>query len=128
VNFPTWLWLDAAAWQPITESESQGFTTVTVAATPVEAVWEMGEGNPVVCDGPGVPWTQGLPVDGTDCAYSYVHSSYGLLEGRFDAVVSVRWVFEWWINDRPQGVFGELVLSTGFGVAVAEIQALETGG
>jgi hypothetical protein len=74
-----------------------------------------------------VPWVSGFPEDSTDCSYTYVHSSYGLPGGRFDAEVTVQWVFEWWINDRPQGVFGELELSTPFEVAVAEIQALETG-
>jgi|GEM_PF-2507185 len=127
VNFSTWLWVDESSWVPVTESESQGFTTVTVTATPVVAVWDMGEGDPVSCVGPGVAWVLGSPEDGTDCSYTYVHSSYGRPGGRFEASVSVTWVFEWWINDRPQGVFGDLEVSTSFVVAVAEIQALETG-
>jgi hypothetical protein len=42
--------------------------------------------------------------------------------------VTVTWEFEWWINDGYQGVFGSVDLSASFGVAVGEIQAVETGG
>jgi hypothetical protein len=42
--------------------------------------------------------------------------------------VTVSWQFEWWINDVYQGVFGTVDVPAGFGVAVAEIQAVETGG
>lgn len=128
VQLPTWLWLNEAEWVSITESETQGFTTVVVTATPVEATWTMGDGNEVVCAGPGVAWERGLAEDATDCAYIYRSSTYGEPAGRFSAEVSVLWVFEWWINDRPQGEFGDLALSTGFEVAVAEIQAVESGG
>ena len=60
--------------------------------------------------------------------YTYRHTTYGEPEGRFEASVTVTWEFEWWINDRYQGVFGDLDLSTSFAVAVAEIQAVESGG
>jgi hypothetical protein len=57
-----------------------------------------------------------------------LHSSYGEPGGRFAASVTVSWQFEWWINDVYQGVFGIVDVPAGFGVAVAEIQAVETGG
>jgi hypothetical protein len=128
VNVATWLWLDAAGWEPIEVSETQGLTTVTVRATPAQAVWVMGDGGGATCNGPGVEWTSGLAEDATDCSYTYLHSSYGQPEGRFEATVTVAWEFEWWINDTYQGVFGSVDLSTGFAVAVGEIQAVETGG
>jgi hypothetical protein len=88
----------------------------------------MGDGGEVTCSGPGVAWFSGAAEDATDCSYVYRHSSYGEPEGQFDATVTVTWEFEWWINDVPQGVFGTVDLSAGFGLAVAEIQAVETGG
>jgi hypothetical protein len=42
--------------------------------------------------------------------------------------VTVTWEFEWWINDVYQGVFGTVDVAAAFDVAVAEIQAVETGG
>ena len=128
VGVPTWLWLGQSYWQPIEVSETQGLVTVTVRATPTEAEWVMGDGGSVTCHGPGVEWVSGLAEDATDCSHTYLHSSYGEPEGRFEASVTVTWVFEWWINDAYQGEFGTVDRGTPFAVAVAEIQAVETGG
>ena len=128
VQVPTWLWLDEADWEPIEVSETRGLTTVTVRATPTQARWLMGDGGGVTCLGPGVAWVSGLSEDDTDCSYTYRHSSYGEPEGRFGASVAVTWEFQWWINDVYQGTFGTVDVSTSFVVAVAEIQAVETGG
>ena len=128
VRVPTWLWLDPASWLPIEVSETRGLTTVTVRATPTHARWLMGDGGAVTCLGPGVVWVSGASEDDTDCAYKYLHSSYGQPGGRFEASVMVTWEFEWWINDVYQGIFGTVDVSTPFVVAVGEIQAVETGG
>ena len=128
VRVPTWLWLDTVAWTPIEVSETRGLTTVTVRATPTHARWVMGDGGGITCDGPGAAWSSGASEDATDCSYTYLHSSYGEPEGRFEASVTVTWEFEWWINDVYQGVFGTVDLAAPFGVAVGEIQAVETGG
>ena len=37
----------------------------------------MGDGGGVTCLGPGVEWVSGASEDDTDCAYTYLHSSYG---------------------------------------------------
>ncbi len=128
VGVPTWLWLAPAGWSPIEVSETRGLTTVTVRATPTHARWVMGDGGGVTCVGPGVAWTSGASEDATDCSYTYEHSSYGAPGGRFEASVTVTWDFEWWINDVYQGLFGTVDVSASFGVAVGEIQAVETGG
>jgi hypothetical protein len=128
VEVPTWLWLDEAGWSPVEVSATRGVTTVTVRATPTHARWVMGDGGGITCSGPGVAWTSGASETDTDCVYTYLHSSYGEPEGRFAASVLVTWEFEWWINDVYQGVFGSVDLSASFGVAVGEIQAVETGG
>jgi hypothetical protein len=128
VRVPTWLWLDAGYWVPLESSETRGLTTVTVRATPTHARWVMGDGGGVTCEGPGVSWVSGLAEDGTDCSYTYLHSSYDEPDGSFGASVTVTWEFEWWINDAYRGVFGSVDPSTSFAVSVAEIQAIETGG
>ena len=128
VNMPTWLWLDSAYWVPIEATETAGLVTVTVRATPTRATWDMGEGTSVACDGPGLEWQVGLPEEATDCSHTYARSSYGLPEGRFEASVTVTWSYEWWINGVYQGEFGAVEATSGFEVAVGEIQAVETGG
>ena len=128
VQVPTWLWLDESAWSPIETSTTRGITTVSVRATPTHARWVMGDGGGITCDGPGTAWVSGASEDDSDCSYTYRHSSYGEPSGRFEASATVTWEFEWWINDVYQGVFGTVDLSAAFGVEVAEIQAVETGG
>jgi len=129
VQVPTWLWVDEADWEPIEVSETRGLTTVTVRATPTQARWMMDdEGGGVTCLGPGVVWVSGASEHDSDCSYTYLHSSYGQPGGRFEASVTVTWEFQWWINDVYQGTFGTVDVSTPFVVAVAEIQAVETGG
>lgn len=128
VGVATWLWLDPGAWVVVEESETRGFTTVTVRAAPVLATWTLGDEAVVTCWGPGVAWTSGLSEDATDCSHMFEHSSYGEPEGRFEASVTVTWEFEWWINTTYQGVFGTVDVASPFVVAVAEIQAVETGG
>jgi hypothetical protein len=128
VNVPTWLWLDPGYWAPIEETETEGLVTVMVRATPTRATWDMGDGNTVACDGPGLEWQVGLPEEATDCSHTYGSSSYGLSEGTFEASVTVAWNYEWWINGVFQGEFGAVDAASGFEVAVGEIQAVETGG
>ena len=88
----------------------------------------MGDGGEVTCLGPGAEWQSGLSEDDTDCSYTYLHSSYGLEDGRFNASVTVAWEFEWWLNGVYQGSFGAVGVSTDFALAVGEIQAIETKG
>ena len=102
VNLPTWLWV-TDDWDPIEESESQGFVTVVVQARPVDTTWDPGDGAQVICDGPGVEWAPGMPDDATDCTYTYRGSGSTLT-----ASVTVRWVFHWWLNGNDMGDFGEL--------------------
>ena len=128
VGVSTWLWLDPSSWTPIEVTETQGLTSVTVRAIPTQAVWSMGDGGQIVCSGPGVAWVSGAAEDATDCSYTYEHSSYGHPGGSFAVSVTVTWAFEWWINGVAQGGFGSVDVSTSFAMAVAEIQAVETGG
>ncbi len=61
VNLATYLWIPADQWQPETVSASAGDVTSTVTATPTRVIWDMGQGDTVVCDGPGVPYDPSLP-------------------------------------------------------------------
>jgi hypothetical protein len=49
VNLATYLWLPAEQWQPETASATAGGVTSTVTATPKRVVWDMGQGDTVVC-------------------------------------------------------------------------------
>ena len=55
VNVPTWMWIDPPAWAPVSATASAGAVTVTATATPTSVSWDMGNGDVVVCAGPGTP-------------------------------------------------------------------------
>ena len=62
VNVPTWMWLDRSAWQPVSATASAGAVTVTATASPRSVRWDMGNGDVVVCDGPGTPYDPARPA------------------------------------------------------------------
>jgi len=80
VNLPTWLWINASAWRPVsTVATLPGGNTTTAIATPVRVVWDMGNGETFSCGGPGTPYDSNMDLDQeeTDCSYTYDTSSAG---------------------------------------------------
>ena len=120
VQLPAWLWIDGD-WEPIEESESQGLVTVVVQARPVQVAWALGERGGVVCDGPGTRWSPDLSDEATDCAYTF-----DAAEADVASSAAVQWTFRWWLNGNDMGDFGDLTVTSGFTIDVAEIQAIET--
>lgn len=57
VQVPTWMWVDAATWGTRSSTASVPGVTVTATATPQRVIWEMGNGERVVCPGLGSPMT-----------------------------------------------------------------------
>lgn len=127
VQMPTWLWINDP-WVTAVESESQGGVSVIVAARPDRVTWTFDDGGSVVCFGPGVAWQSGLEEDGTDCSYTFTHTSAGLPESRFDATATVTWVFSWTLDGVDQGDFGSFDATSGFSIEVGEIQVIEVNG
>src|ERR1039458_5605802 len=77
VNLESWLWIDPADWTPITKSATADGITATATATPVAVVWDMGDGNQVICNGPGVAYNTNIPDadESTNCGYTYQETS-----------------------------------------------------
>jgi hypothetical protein len=126
VQLPTWLWVNGA-WEAIQESETSGFVTVEVVAVPLHVDWSLGGGH-VRCEGPGIPWSPAADAAGTYCQHTFTSTSSGQPDGEFAASATVAWELSWFLNGRDMGTFGTLDRTTGFEIAVTEIQAVETGG
>lgn len=129
VNLATWLWVDG--WAPLSATASVGPVAVTVTATPEQVSWDMGTGDVVVCDGPGMPYDVGRPAEGqsTDCSYTYRRSSSGQPGQRYAVTATQTWDVSWTASGVPGGGdLGEVSRSTELVLRVAEGQALVTGG
>jgi hypothetical protein len=127
VRVPTWLWVDASWWRSYEATASAGRVSATVAARPVRATWEMGDGATAVCAGPGTPWRQGLPESASSCQHTYVRSSAAEPDDRFVVRAEVELEVTWTSNVGASGRLSPIRRSVSFAVPVAEIQAVGAG-
>ncbi len=127
VNLATYLWLPAEQWQRETVSASAGGVTSTVTATPMRVIWDMGQGDTVVCNGPGVPYRPELPDEQqpSDCHFTYRASSAGQPGQAFTVTATVEWETTWAVTGAPGGgSLGTVSRSSSIDVQVAELQSL----
>ena len=77
-QLPTWLWVDAALWQPVSATTAPVFgVTATVTATPRRVVFENGV-DVVDCGanlGPVYDFSRDEEDQRSDCTLTYHHSS-----------------------------------------------------
>lgn len=127
VHVDTWLWIDDAMWQTHSKSVTAGGVTTTVTAAPRRVIWDLGNGDTVVCDGPGTPYDASIPSDEqtTDCSYTYTHTSAGQPGDAFQATATIEWTVDWTVTGAPGGgPLPALFTSSPVAVRVAEMQAL----
>ena len=127
VHVESWLWIDSAIWQEHTKSVTAGGVTVTATAQPSRVVWDMGNGDVVVCEGPGTPYDTSRPAaeQSTECLYTYEHSSSGQPEEAYQVTATVEWQVSWTVTGAPGGgALPSLSTSSATSIRVAEMQAL----
>ena len=134
VGLPTWLWIDAATWQPLQTTVEAGGYSLTAVVTPTKVTWDMGEDDdirPIECDGPGKQYNLSLPAhvpQHSDCTYTYRWASDTLTgpdhaDGRYQAAVTTTWTVAWSTSDGQTGTLTDLTRTTPFSLRVTEIQA-----
>jgi len=93
VNVATWLWVNPAAWQPVTATAAAGPVTTTAVAAPAKAVWTMGDGSTVTCNGPGTPYDTLKLEASTSCSYMWSTA------GTYTVTAAVYWTITWTTAD-----------------------------
>jgi hypothetical protein len=127
VNLVTFLWVDGGAWVPQTASATAGPVTSTVTATPQRVVWSMGNGDEVVCQGPGSPYVATLSDEDqpNTCRYTYRRSSASMPDDSFVVTAKVEWSVTWTAVGAPGGgSLGVVSRSSSARVRVGEVQGL----
>ena len=89
VNVATWLWVNPAAWHPVTATATAGPVTTTAVAAPTKVVWDMGDGHSVTCNGPGTPYDPSTPDATTDCSYTWSTA------GSYTVTATIYWSVTW---------------------------------
>ncbi|MGE3253748.1 hypothetical protein [Pseudonocardia sp.] len=122
VGLPTWLWVDASSWRPVSRSVSVPGASVKATATPESVTWSTGDGATVVCPGPGTPYTAAAAPEAAspDCGHVYRDVSP---EGGFTVSATVRWRVAWSGAGRS-GVFPGLARTESVAVRVAQAPAV----
>ena len=97
VNLESWMWIDPADWTPITKSATADGITATATATPVSVVWDMGDGNQVTCNGPGVAYNTNIPDqdESTNCGYTYQETSASGPDQKFTITTAIEYDVRW---------------------------------
>jgi len=130
VNLATFLWVPADQWRPLTASATAGPVTSTVTATPKRVIWDMGQGDRVICDGPGLPYDPTLSdaANPSTCRFTYRRSSAGQPGQAFTVTATVEWETTWTVTGAAGGGgLGTLSRSSSTTITVAELQALNVG-
>ena len=110
VNVATWLWVNPAAWRPVTATATAGPVTTTAVAAPTKVVWTMGDGSTVTCNGPGTPYDPSTPDATTDCSYTWPAA------GTYTVTATIYWTITWAAAGAAGG--GSLGVQPGPGAAV----------
>ncbi len=126
VQLPTWMWV--SNWEPDSATASVPGVSATVTATPASVTWDMGNGDQVVCSGPGTPYDFSRPEEAqsTDCSYTYRHSSSSQPGGVYQVSATMSYDVSWSAEGAPGGGALPTVSETStFPVRVIEIHAVE---
>ncbi|WP_146930388.1 hypothetical protein [Cellulomonas xylanilytica] len=130
VGLPTWLWIadpDEHTVGPITRSATAGAVTVTATGSLEKVVWDMGDGDPVTCDGPGTVYDPAVGGEGSPtCGFTYGRSSANQPGLAYPVTATSHWVVEWAGGGQAGTI--RLHLTSTAEVRVAEIQTLVTRG
>ncbi len=110
VGLPTWLWIDAAGWRPVSRSVTVPGATVTATAMPVSVRWTTGDGTTVVCSGPGTPYSPTVAPEAASPDCGHVYRSVSPDDG-LAVSATVTWSVSW-SGAGEAGVFSGLA-STG---------------
>jgi hypothetical protein len=121
VNVPLWLWVNWQAWNPTVATATIDGVTVTTMARPDRVLWNLGNGDEVICDGPGTPYDPARPEadQHSDCTYLFRQP------GTFTITATLEWHVTWTaVGVAGGGDLGVVRRSASATVAVSEIQAL----
>ncbi len=124
VGVPTWLWVDGP-WVPVSATAAVGAVTATVTATPVDVVWDTGDGTTTTCDA-GTPYDPTRPPAGqrSRCTHVFTRTSAGRPGGTYAVTATVTYEVTWSASSGGAGALGTLTRSTTIPVTVTEAQAL----
>ncbi len=101
----TWLWIDPTVWNTLSATASVGAVSATARATPSRVTWDMGDGDRVTCNGPGVAYDPSKSDDqqDTSCTYVWPRSSGTEPGATYIVTATIAWQVTWSAVGAPGG-------------------------
>jgi hypothetical protein len=131
VHLESWLAVEPGQWSAVVASATAGAVTTTVTATPEAVVWNLGDGDSVICPGPGVLYDPNEPASAqsTYCGYLWPVSSANAPGAVFEVTATIEYLVTTSVLGAPDptpslGVYAGPTRHVF--VAVSEIEALGT--
>jgi hypothetical protein len=138
VNLPEWFWVAPSSWVTLRQRTQAGPVWAVVTARPTSTTWDPGDGSaPVTCMGPGTAYVKSESAESqhSDCTYTYRRSSADQPQTGpdpndrfFTVTVTTTWSVTWAGAGGTGGTLPAMTRSTSFPLAVAEREAVVTGG
>jgi hypothetical protein len=126
VNLPTWAWVPAADFAPLSATASLPGVSATVTATPYAVDWAWGDGSRSRCTGAGTPYTAGAKDPARpspDCGHTYRTTSADAPGERFSVAARTDWHVRW-SGAGQSGTLPDLSSSAGAAWRVEQIQSV----
>ncbi|KGM11876.1 ATP/GTP-binding protein [Cellulomonas carbonis] len=125
VGVPVWLWTEVTptTWGPNSATASVPGLVVTATARVTQIVWDMGDGNSVLCPTAGTPWYEG-GIESPTCDHIYDQPSFEQPNGAYTITATSTWDVAW----SGGGASGSLTVtrSSSTTVRIGELQVLVT--
>lgn len=103
VNMKTWLSV-GGSWRTLSSTAEVPGVSVTVTAEPARVLWDMGNGEKVVCDGPGSTYNASDESEPPgSCFYRWRRSSAGEPNGAYQVTATLQWSVSWTVTGAPGG-------------------------
>lgn len=129
VNLPTWAWVSAPRFAPMSATATLPGVSATVTATPYAVDWAWGDGARSRCMGPGTPYASatGNPTSPSpDCGHIYRSTSVEAPGQRFSVSASIEWRVTW-SGAGQSGTLADLTSTTAQAWPVGQIQSVVVG-
>lgn len=125
-GLPLWLWVDGSSWEePLIARVQAGSVWAEAKAIPVSQRWDFGDGNGIICEGPGTPYEQGMDaLEGSpDCGYTYRRTSKDEPDSAYTVTSTITWRVTWVGSGNTAGELEPLRISDAITYTVRQARA-----
>lgn len=118
VGIPTWFWVNNL-WSSSSASASLSGVTATVTATPVNVVFDTGDGTTLTCLSPVIyDKTRSVDQQQTNCSHTYIRP------GNYTITATISWDVNWSASTGEGASLGSTTRTAEISVHVVEVQAV----